>query len=333
MSHDHRHFDEHATMTESGHGHHGHARAPGHDHAGGHHHGAGGHAPADFGRAFLIGMAVNVAFVLAEAGFGLAGGSMALLADAGHNLSDVLGLTLAWAAASLGTLPPSGRFTYGLGKSSILAALFNALLLVLAMGAITWEAIHRLTAPEPVASMTVIVVAAIGIGVNGFTAWLFARGHEDLNIRGAFVHMAADAAVSLGVVIAGVAMLFTHWTWIDPLVSLLIVLGILWGTWGLLRDSVLMSLAGVPPGIETEAVRTRIEGLPGVASVHDLHVWPMSTTETALTAHLVMPDGCPDDAFIRQAEEEMQHCFGIGHSTFQVERSPEACNLAHAARV
>ena len=307
--------------------HHGHDRGEHH----GHRHGAGAHvhAPQRFGRAFAVGIGLNVAFVLVEAGFGLATNSMALLADAGHNLSDVLGLVVAWVASVLSKRPPSGRYTYGFKGSSILAALFNAVFLLLAVGAIAWEAILRLLDPAPVAGGTVMAVAAIGIAVNGFTAWLFASGREgDLNIRGGFLHMAADAAVSAGVVIAGLVILVTGALWLDPLVSLVIAGVIVWGTWGLLRDSLAMSLGAVPRGIRADAVRGFLAGQPGVAALHDLHIWPMSTTEVALTAHLVMPGGHPGDAFLMRVADELRRRHGIGHVTLQVEISPEtACAL------
>lgn len=326
--------DEHRHPQDGQEPHQVHHDVHGHENGHHHHHGIGGHAPSHFGRAFAIGIALNLGFVAVEAIFGLAAGSVALLADAGHNVSDVLGLAVAWAAVALGALPPSQRFTYGLGKTSILAALLNALILLVGMGGIAWEAIRRLGSPEPVAGLTVMVVAAIGIAVNAATAWLFAAGSRgDLNIRGAFLHMAVDALVSLGVVIAGVLIMVTGWSWLDPATSLCIVAVVLWSTWGLLRDAVLMSLAGVPPGIDVAEVLESVRELPGVESVHDLHVWPMSTTETAMTAHLVMPDGSPGDAFIREAENMVAERFGIGHATFQVERKAEACNLVHAAAV
>jgi cobalt-zinc-cadmium efflux system protein len=299
-----------------------------HDH--GEHHGGGHlHAPRSFGRAFAVGIGLNVGFVLVEAGYGLAANSMALLADAGHNLSDVLGLAVAWIASVLSKRPPSWRYTYGLKGSSILAALFNAVFLLLAFGAIAWEAILRLLDPAPVAAGTVMVVAAIGIAINGFTAWLFASGREgDLNIRGAYLHMAADAAVSAGVVVAGLVILVTGALWLDPVVSLVIAGVIVWGTWGLLRDSLAMSLGAVPPGVEADAVRAFLAGQPGVAALHDLHIWPMSTTEIALTAHLVMPGGHPGDAFLMRVAEELRRRHGIGHVTLQVETDPEtACAL------
>ena len=297
-----------------------------HDHGGhDHRHGPGGHghAPASFGRAFAIGIGLNVAFVLVEAGFGIASNSMALVADAGHNLSDVLGLVVAWVAAVLSKRPPSDRFTYGLRGSSILAALFNAVFLLVAVGAIAWEAVLRLLSPAPVAGATVIVVAAIGIAINGFTAWLFASGRRgDINIRGAYLHMAADAAVSAGVVGAGLAILATGWLWLDPVASLVIVAVVIWSTWDLLRDSLAMSLSAVPPGIEPAAVRAALLGESGVAGLHDLHIWSMGTTETALTAHLVMPAGHPGDAFLMRVGESLRRHHGIGHVTLQVETDP-----------
>jgi len=292
----------------------------GHDHAGHNHAHGHSHAPADFGRAFAIGIALNTLFIVVEATYGYFANSTALLADAGHNLSDVLGLVVAWIAAVLSKRPPTPRLTYGLRNSSILAALINAVLLLIACGAIILEAVQRLLHPEPVASLTVIVVAAIGIAINGATALLFASGRKgDLNIRGAYLHMAADAAVSAGVVIAGFVIMGTGWLWIDPLTSLLIVAAIVWGTWGLLRESTAMSLAAVPARIDPNAVRSYLAGLPGVASLHDLHIWPMSTTETALTAHLVTPAGHPGDAFLIEACHELNHRFGIGHATLQIE--------------
>lgn len=302
----------------------------GHGH--GHAHGPGGHvhAPADFGRAFAIGIALNVGFVAVEAVYGVLANSVALLADAGHNLSDVLGLAVAWAAAALAKRPPGGRYTYGLRGSSILAALFNAMFLLVAVGAIGWEAVERFGRPEPVAGTTVMVVAGVGILVNGATAMLFAAGRDgDLNVRGAYLHMAADAAVSAGVVLAGLAILATGWSWLDPLVSLAVAAVILWSTWGLLRDALALSLAAAPRHIDPDQVRGYVSGLPGAASVHDLHVWPMSTTETAMTAHLVMPGGHPGDAFLMRVAEEVKERFGIGHVTLQIETSEDTvCALA-----
>lgn len=277
-----------------------------------------------------MGIALNVAFVVLEAVFGLLANSVALLADAGHNLSDVLGLVIAWAAATLSKRPPSQRFTYGLRGTSILAALFNALFLLVAVGGIAWEALQRLLHPEPVQGLTVIAVASVGIVINGFTAWLFMSGRKsDLNIEGAFLHMAADAAVSLGVVVAAVIILVTGWLWLDPLVSLVIGGVILWGTWKLLRESVALSLSAVPTHIDRSAVEAFLEGLKGVEDVHDLHVWPMSTTETALTCHLVIPTGHPGDDFLMGTAHDLQHKFGIGHVTLQIEVSRStACSLA-----
>ncbi|MBC7985824.1 MAG: cation transporter [Sphingomonadaceae bacterium] len=290
----------------AGHGHHG------HDH---------GHAPADFGRAFAIGIVLNTLFVAIEAGFGFAIGSMALLADAGHNLSDVLGLIIAWAGATLSRRAPSKRFTYGLRGSSILAALMNALLLLVAVGMIALEAIQRFASVAPVAGLTMIAVASVGILVNGATALLFARGRKgDINVRGAYLHMAADAGVSAGVVIAGALILWTGAYWIDPVTSLAIGLVILLGTWGLLRDSVTMSLAAVPAHIDTDEVEAELAALEGVARVHDLHIWNMSTTETALTAHLVMPEGHPGDAFLAALQARLSARFHIDHSTVQIEQ-------------
>ncbi len=304
---------------------------PSHDHAG-HRHGPGGaHVSANFGRAFAVGIGLNTAFVLIEAAYGIAANSMALLADAGHNLSDVLGLVVAWVAALLSQRPPSPRYTYGLRSSSILAALFNAIFLLLAVGAIAWEAILRLFNPEPVASVTVMVVAAIGIAINGVTAWLFAGGRQsDLNIRGAYLHMVADAAVSAGVVAAGAMILLTGWLWIDPAVSLVVSAVIVWGTWSLLRDSVTMSLDAVPPGIAPDAVEAFLTGLPQVTGVHDLHIWAMSTTEVALTAHLVRPAAQLDDDFLAATAHELERRFGIHHVTLQIESGARECVRAPA---
>lgn len=302
-----------------------------HDHGSGHdtEHEEHVHAPVNFGTAFAVGIALNVAFVLIEGGYGIASNSMALLADAGHNLSDVLGLLVAWIASVLVKRPPSKQFTYGLRSTSILAALFNAIVLLMAAGAIAWEAIQRFTSPEPVAGKTVMIVAAIGIVINGLTAWLFASGaKDDINIRGAFLHMAADAAVSAGVVLAGLVILYTNWLWLDPLVSLVIVAVIVWGTWSLLRDSLAMSLNAVPPGVDAAAVQLYLEGLSGVTTLHDLHIWSMSTTEVALSAHLVMPKGHPGDVFLIELAHELEHRFKIVHPTLQIETSETtACAL------
>lgn len=292
-----------------------------HSHAHGHSHGHS-HAPADFGRAFAIGIALNTAFVVVEATFGYISGSMALVADAGHNLSDVLGLLIAWGASAAAKRPPSPRFTYGLKSSTILAALANAALLMVAIGAILFETIDRLLDPVEPEGWTMIWVAGVGIVINTATALLFVSGRkDDLNIRGAFLHMAADALVSVGVVVAGAAILLTGAIWIDPLTSLVILAVIGWGTWGLARDSLKLGLLGVPEGIDEAAVRATLESEPGVTEVHDLHIWPMSTTETALTAHLVMPAGHPGDPFLAQIADRLSHDHRIGHTTLQIERT------------
>ncbi len=317
---------------------HDHGHAEGHDHDGsddghahgGHGHGHGGlghvHAPASFGRAFAVGIALNVAFVAVEVVYGLASHSVALLADGGHNLSDVLGLAVAWAGTILAKRPPSARFSYGLGGSSILAALFNAVFLLVVVGALSLEAIQRLGDPPPVAGGTVMVVAAIGIVLNGGCALLFASGRKgDLNIRGAFMHMLADALVSAGVVAAGLVILLTGWNRLDPVVSLAINAVIVWGTWSLLTGSLSMSLNGVPPGIDVAAVSAFLVRLPGVSALHDLHVWPLSTTRNALTCHLVVPAGHPGDEFLRGAATDLERRFGISHATLQVEADADRC--------
>jgi cobalt-zinc-cadmium efflux system protein len=294
-----------------------------HGHAHGHHH----HAPpaaGDHSRAFLIAILLNVGFVAVEFGYGLIADSTALMADAGHNLSDVLGLVLAWMAAVLTRKRPEGRYTYGLRGTSILAALGNSMLLLVACGGIAWEAVHRLTAPTPVGGLTVSVVAGVGIAVNAFSAWLFMAGSKsDLNLRGAYLHMAADALVSLAVVAGGLTMLYTGWYWVDPVLSLAIVAIILASSFGLLRDALRLSLNAVPSHIALDEVHAFLAALPGVASVHDLHVWGMSTTETALTAHLLMPGGHPDDGFFAEVASELEHRFGIKHSTLQVGREQQ----------
>ena len=300
-----------------------------HDHSGHDHSGQHSHAPTDFGRAFLIGIALNTGFVAIEAFYGVLANSMALLADAGHNLSDVLGLAVAWLAHSLGKRPPSARFTYGLRGSSILAALFNAVLLLLTVGGLSWEAIQRLSNPEPVASGVMMAVAAIGILVNAGTAVLFVSGRKsDLNIRGAYLHMAADAGVSLGVVVAALVIRLSGWLWLDPVASLAINAVIVWSSWGLLREGTRMSLAAVPRHIDPAAVRDFLQSRPGVAALHDLHIWPMSTTEVALTGHLVMPGGHPGDHFLNETAHELDHRFGVHHATLQIETDPGiACPL------
>ena len=290
-----------------------------HDHRHGPDH-ASSHAPASFGSAFAIATALNVALVVVQVIYGLAANSLALLADAGHNLGDCLGLMLAWGAYVLGRRQPTARFTYGFGSASILSALVNAGTLLVATGAIAWEAIRRLDNPGEVAGGTVIVVAAAGIAVNGISAWLLMAGRKgDLNIRGAFLHLAADAGVSAAVVIAGVVILLTGWTLVDPIASLVVSAAILWSSWTLLRESFRLSLGGVPSGVDPEEVRAFLGALPGVASTHDLHIWAMSTTATALTCHLVMPGGHPGDAFLASACRELEHRFAISHATLQIE--------------
>ncbi|MDP4003939.1 cation diffusion facilitator family transporter [Methylobacterium sp. NEAU K] len=316
----------------------------GHDHSHGSHahgrdahpgHGGHAHAPKNFGSAFALGILLNTAFVVIEAAYGYVSNSMSLVADAGHNLSDVLGLSAAWVAAILVRRRASARFTYGYRGSSILAALFNAVFLLVAMGAVIWEALVRLVHPEPVAATTVMAVAAVGIVINGLTAWLFASGAKgDINIRGAFLHMAADAAISAGVVVAGLVIQLTGLAWLDPAVSLVIAGLVVWATWGLLRDSVAMSLDAVPPEISPEAVTGFLRGRPGVADLHDLHIWPMSTTSVALTVHLVMAEGHlqhrnPGNGFLAETAEGLRERFGIGHATLQIEEAGgPACHLA-----
>jgi cobalt-zinc-cadmium efflux system protein len=301
-----------------------------HDH---HHSGLGHHhAPTNFGRAFAIGIALNIGFVLVEAAFGGVAHSLALLADAGHNLSDVFGLLLAWGAFALSARRPTERHTYGLRRSSILAALFNAIFLLIAVGAIAWAAIGRLGNSEPVGGETVIWVALVGIFINTATALLFLSGSKgDLNIRGAFLHMAADAAVSAGVVIAGFLILYTGWVWLDPVVSLVIVAIIVWGTWSLLRDSMNLALDAVPEGIDVAEVRQYLAKLPDIREVHDLHIWAMSTTETALTAHLVCKAPQCNDALLELASRELHDHFNIQHITLQFETGSAAHPCAQAA--
>lgn len=288
-----------------------------HNHSHDHDH---SHVPKNFDRAFAIGIALNLGFVVVEVVFGLFANSLALLADAGHNLSDVLSLLFAWGASVLVRKLPTQRHTYGLRRTSILAALINALVLLVAVGAIAWEAILRFGHPEAVASDTVIWVASVGIVINGFTAWLFMSGQkQDLNIRAAYLHMMADAAVSLGVVLAAVAMKFTDWLWLDPVVSLIVAVIIGIGTWGLLRESLNLALDAVPANIHPAKVEAYLAGLPGIEAVHDLHIWAMSTTEIALTVHLVKPDAIIDDLLLAQINNELSEKFGIQHTTIQFE--------------
>lgn len=304
----------------------GHPHEQAHDHHhGGHHHGH--HAS----RGYALGFLLNLGFVLIEGTAGLLTNSLALLADAGHNLSDVGALAIAWTATLLSQRKPSARYTYGLRGSSIWAALLNALLLMAACGAIAWEALQRLSNPAPVPGLTIIVVAAIGVVINTATALLFMQGqHGDLNRRGVFLHMAADAAVSLGVVLAGGLMLWTGWLWLDAAAGLVIVAVIIIGTWGLLKDSLAMALHAVPSGIDPEAVSHYLKALPGVTAIHDLHIWGMSTAETALTVHLIIPGARPGDAFYAELSRQLEQRFGIHHCTVQVESgdSEISCRLA-----
>ncbi len=304
-----------------------------HDHAHAHDHAGHSHAPDHFGAAFAAGALLNAAFVVAELAFGYAANSLALISDAVHNLSDVIALLLAWGGVWLAGKRPTETHTYGYRRASILAALFNAGLLLVAVGGIAVEAVNRLREPAPVASWTVVWVAAVGIAVNGGTALMFARGrHGDLNVRGAYLHMAADAGVSLGVVAAALVIMVTGWLWVDPAISLGIAVVILASGWGLARDSLNLALDAVPRGIELVEVRDYLAGLDGVLEVHDLHIWAMSTKETALTAHLVRPGG-HDDAFLHLVCEGLAHRFKIHHATLQVEASGEACKLAPAELV
>ena len=311
MANAHAHNHVHSTAASDCHGLHS---------AHGQHHG-----PANFGSAFMIAIGLNLAFVVIEAAAGFIYGSMALVADAGHNLSDVLALVLAWIASIAARRPPSGRFTYGYKSSTILAALGNAMLLAFAIGAILFETFDRVMTPQQPEGMAMVIVAGIGVGINTLTAMLFMRGQEDINIRGAYLHMAADALVSLGVVVAGVAIILTDFAWIDPLVSLAIVAVIAWGTWGLARDSLTMGLLAVPARIDLAEVKAHLASFDGVTAVHDLHVWPMSTTETALTAHLVMPGRPASDTLLRELADSLETRFGVGHSTLQVESGENPC--------
>jgi len=300
------------------HDHAGQSQDHGHTHERGHAHGI---ATQGINTRMAIAVALNLIFVVVEAGFGFLSNSVALIADAGHNLSDVLGLVFAWTAMYLGRRPPGARFTYGLGRSSVLAALANAVLLLLACGAIAWEALGRLGSPPAVAAGTVIGVAASGIVINGTSAWLLHAGsHGDLNRRSAFIHMLGDAAVSVGVLLSGTLIMFTGWSRIDPIVSLLIVAAILVSTWGLLRDSLHLSLDGVPASVNSSAVMSYLADQRGVTDVHDLHIWALSTTSVALTAHLVVPDRGADDALLDSITPNLKRRFHIHHATLQIER-------------
>ncbi|GIK60322.1 MAG: cation transporter [Ignavibacteriota bacterium] len=288
------------------------------------------HNTENYSRAFIIGIALNFIYILIEVVYGVMINSMALIADAGHNFSDVLGLLLAWGAAYLAKSAATKKRTYGFRKSTILAALFNAILLLIAVGAIAIEAVRKFFSPEPVQGSVMMIVAAIGVVVNAVTAFLFIKGREkDLNIHGAFLHMAADAGVSLGVVLAGLIIVSTGWLWVDPAISLVIVVVITVGTWGLLRDSFHLSMDAVPKGIDLNQVSDYLQSINGVKEVHDLHIWAMSTTEIALTAHLVIPDETKDDFFLKKICVELHSRFGIEHSTIQVEKSAQSANCEH----
>jgi len=320
----------HEDHHEHGHNHdhdHDHDSHKGHGHGGcshGHHHG-----PASYNRAFAIGVALNLGFVGVEAFYGFAVNSLALLADAGHNLSDVVGLLLAWAAIWLTGKRASKRRTYGFGRTTIMASLVNAVVLLIGIGGIAWEAILRLGHPEQVASETVMWVATVGIAINAGTAAMFMAGSKgDLNIRGAFLHMAADAAVSLGVVVAAFVMSRTGWLWLDPAVSLAIVVVIAIGTWGLFRESLNLALDAVPANIDREAVESFLVDVPGVIAIHDLHIWPLSTTSVALTAHLVNPNATVDDGLLQRISTALHERFGIDHATLQIERGDGDCRLS-----
>lgn len=305
----HHHTHHH---TGHDHGHHGHHHAPSH------------------GPAFAVAIGLNALFVVAEVAAGFVSGSTALLADAGHNLGDVLALVLAWGASILAARPAGPGFTYGLKSSSILAAIANAALLWVALGAVLLETVQRLWNPAPVNGAQVMIVAGIGIAVNLVSALLFARGsRNDLNLRAAFMHLMADAVVSASVVLAGLGIMLTGLNWIDPLTSLIITLGLAWASWGLLKDALKMGLLGVPRHVDEDGVRCFLADLPGVAAVHDFHIWGMSTTESALTAHLVMPQGNPGDPFLRQIADELEHRFGIHHATIQIEQDAADCRLHH----
>ena len=284
---------------------------------------------ATYGRAFAIGIALNVLFVLVETIFGWQADSLALLSDAGHNLSDVLGLLVAYGGLYLARLRPNQKHTYGLGRATILAALFNAMILLIAIGGIVWEAVGRFSHPVPIKGSIVMLVAAIGVVINGITAWLFMSGNKkDLNLRGAFLHMAADALVSLGVVIAGAMFVWTGWAWLDPAISLVIAVVVLLGTWDLLRQSLHLSLDGVPVSITLDRVKNYLTALPNVIEIHDLHVWAMSTSEIALTVHLVVRGGHPGNEFLCRVAEELHDNFTIGHATIQIELDNQHCTLS-----
>ena len=305
-----------------------------HDHAHDHAHHHHDHTPDQFGVAFAVATVLNLALVIGQVWYGLAANSLALLADAGHNFGDVLGLILAWGAIAIANWKPSNRFTFRMHAASILSAFANGVILLVATGAIAWEAIRRFSEPQPVASTTMMVVAALAVVVNGVSAWLLSRGDKsDINVRGAFLHMLADAGVSVAVIAAAGGIMLTGWQWLDPVASPLIAAVILWGTWGVLRESIRLTLNAAPREIDPHDVRQYLAGLPQVAGVHDLHIWAMSTKETALSCHLVTPQGHPGDDFLKHVAHELDHRYEICHSTIQIELAPDGCAIRcdHAA--
>jgi len=305
-----------------------------HDHAHSHAHHHHDHTPEHFGWSFAIATALNLALVIGQVWYGFAANSLALLADAGHNLGDVMGLVLAWGAIAIANWKPSSRFTYRMQAASILSAFANGMILLVGTGVIAWEAFHRFSEPQPVAPATVMVVAALAVVVNGASAWLLSRGSKgDLNVRGAFLHMAADAGVSVAVILAAGGIMLTGWQWLDPVASLLISAVILWGTWSLLREAIRLALNAAPREIDPHDVRQYLAGLAEVENVHDLHIWAMSTKETAMSCHLVTPRGHPGDGFLKSVAHELDHRFEICHATLQIELEPGACTLRcdHAA--
>lgn len=305
-----------------------------HDHAHDHAHHHHDHTPDQFGVAFAVATVLNLALVIGQVWYGLAANSLALLADAGHNFGDVLGLILAWGAIVIANWRPSNRFTFRMHAASILSAFANGVILLVATGAIAWEAIRRFSEPQPVASTTMMVVAALAVVVNGVSAWLLSRGDKsDINVRGAFLHMLGDAGVSVAVIAAAGGIMLTGWQWLDPVASLLIAAVILWGTWGVLRESIRLTLNAAPREIDPHDVRQYLAGLPQVAGVHDLHIWAMSTKETALSCHLVTPQGHPGDDFLKHVAHELDHRYEICHSTIQIELAPDGCAIRcdHAA--
>jgi cobalt-zinc-cadmium efflux system protein len=303
-----------------------------HDHPAGHGHGHS-HGPNSFGRAFAIGVTLNLVIVAAELVFGYLANSLSLISDAAHNFTDVVGLLLAWGGAWLAARQPTARYTYGFRRASILAALANAALLLVATGGILIEALHRFQNPQPVATGTVMAVAALGIVVNGATAVMFMSGRkDDLNIKGAFLHMVGDAGISFGVVVGAALVAVTGWLWLDPAISVAIAVAVLWSSWGLARDSINLALDAIPREINHEAVQAYLRGLPGVSEVHDLHIWAMSTTETALTAHLVRPGAGLDDRMLHETCRQLELRFKIRHATLQIEAGDTEfeCHLAPA---